>query len=246
MTSDTAQDQLNSPTQSNSPRSPIIPTILSRSFSGRRSRSHSISAGDFPPPLRRSSTEASARPVPFATKFQRVHPATTGVAVLAHMEQLDKVEANLQRLGAEIPTLDEEEADVGESTSSANLVLAAETSISASPPALLHHSLTLPPVQERSAAEEAGDQDDPELDEEDLAALSKSTGHLETRMHGRWTSHQNERHPGLDWIATGGEEAPKIRTVVVEVTTSLELFSVTLISLQRLETIEVKPLCSCW
>ena len=65
----------------------------------RRTRSHSHSA-EFPPPSRRRSSKAE-RPIPFSAKFQKVHPGTTGVTVLEHLERLDAVEAGLQRLGVE-------------------------------------------------------------------------------------------------------------------------------------------------
>lgn len=90
----------------------------------RRTRSHSVSG--FPPPIRRTSTDMRgiSRPVSFSAKFQRVHPATTGVTVLEHMERLDAVEAGLKRLGVDEDVVvdDEErvtevEVDVGESSS---------------------------------------------------------------------------------------------------------------------------------
>ena len=93
----------------------------------RRTRSHSASG--FPPPIRRTSTDMRgiSRPVSFSAKFQRVHPATTGVTVLEHMERLDAVEAGLKRLGVDEDVVvdDEErvaaevevEVDVGESSS---------------------------------------------------------------------------------------------------------------------------------
>lgn len=48
----------------------------------------------FPPPARRRRP----RPVPFASKLPRVHPGTTGVTVLEHMERVDAVEERLRRL----------------------------------------------------------------------------------------------------------------------------------------------------
>ena len=51
----------------------------------RRARSHSRSS-EFPPPVRRRSSEAN-RPVPFSGKIQKVHPGITGVTVLEHLER---------------------------------------------------------------------------------------------------------------------------------------------------------------
>ncbi|OBZ68177.1 Phosphatidylinositol 4-kinase lsb6 [Grifola frondosa] len=83
----------------------------------KRKRSQSAShMSDFPPPMRRLSTDLSGvtRPVSFSAKFHRVHPATTGVTVLEHMERLDAVEAGLKRIGVEESAEEEEEQDVGE------------------------------------------------------------------------------------------------------------------------------------
>lgn len=80
----------------------------------RRARSHSYGS-EFPPPMRRQSTDSSGtpRPVPFAHKLQKIHPGTTGVTVLEHLEKLDAVEAGLQRLGVANEE-DDMEVDVGE------------------------------------------------------------------------------------------------------------------------------------
>ncbi|KAJ3536471.1 hypothetical protein NM688_g6831 [Phlebia brevispora] len=98
-----------------SPRSPHIPSAHTSPILDRRTkRSHSVS--DFPPPpMRRVSSEftGAMRPVSFSAKFSRVHPATTGVTVLEHMERLDAVEASLKRIGIEESAVDEEEEDVG-------------------------------------------------------------------------------------------------------------------------------------
>jgi len=40
-----------------------------------------------------------ARPVSFSTTYSKIHPGTTGVAVLEQMERLDAVEASLKKLG---------------------------------------------------------------------------------------------------------------------------------------------------
>ncbi|KAF5393341.1 hypothetical protein D9757_000569 [Collybiopsis confluens] len=192
----------------------------------RRPRSQS-SSSDFPPPIRRTSTDASGvpRPVPFSAKFNSVHPGVTGVTILEHLERLDAVEASLQRL--EIPQEEEDidEIDVGESSSS-NKRPQAASSPSAnqmptspfSPP-----GSPLPTVPELSSLESS-------MTEEDLVALSKSTSHIEgppsASRHTRWASQLGGS--GIDWLQEN--EAPTTRTVISE----------------RLEMVTKKPLCSSW
>ncbi|KAF8893365.1 phosphatidylinositol 3 and 4-kinase-domain-containing protein [Infundibulicybe gibba] len=184
-------------------------------------RPRSQSSGSlFPPPMRRTSTDATGapRPVPFAAKFQRVHPGTTGVTVLEHLERLDAVEASLQRLGVD----PEEEVDVGESSSSGPIPISRNPSASSSNIASSPFSppgSPLPTVLEVSSSASS-------IAEEDLVALSKSTSHVEgPPRHGRWPSHGRG---GIEWMQPG-EPSPK-RVVISE----------------RLETINKKPLCSCW
>ncbi|KAG5645216.1 hypothetical protein DXG03_006734, partial [Asterophora parasitica] len=178
----------------------------------RRTRSHS-SSGEFPPPMRRTSTDATGvpRPVSFATKFQRVHPGTTGVTVLEHLERLDAVEASLQRLGVD-EVVDEEEVDVGVAvrppkpkqglsspTASSSNVVTSPFSPPGSP---------LPTVHEvSSSASSIADS----VAEEDLAAMSKSMSYVEV-------SPSNSRRGtprGIEWIQT--PEVPHKRMVVAEV-----------------------------
>ncbi|RDX55174.1 hypothetical protein OH76DRAFT_1429594 [Lentinus brumalis] len=228
----------------------------------RRARSQSIS--DFPPPIRRTSTDLSglSRPVSFSAKFQRVHPATTGVTVLEHMERLDAVEAGLKRLGVDDAEEEEDgmEVDVGESSSSvpARMPSSAPPTQSSfgSPPmsrepsggegapaaALLSPSALsdrLPAVPEADDGDGDGYATDAlsmSYAEEDLVAMSKSTSQIEaphSALHTRFTSYHSppireEEQPSLDWMQAA--ESPKARTVIVE----------------RLETVDVKPLCSCW
>ncbi|KAH6913832.1 phosphatidylinositol 3 and 4-kinase-domain-containing protein [Coprinopsis sp. MPI-PUGE-AT-0042] len=198
----------------------------------RRSRSQSY--GEFPPPMRRTSTDASGapRPVPFAAKFQRIHPGTTGVTVLEHLERLDAVEASLQRLG-----VDDEEVDIGVSSAPpapsrrphSTHSRQGSNSVHAlySPPT----SPRLEPVLEASRSPSASASDGPDsrrssLDEEDLVAMSKSTSHVEggypfSRNIGTITT------AGLDWTEDG---EPQKRVMITE----------------RLETVKKAPLCSCW
>ena len=210
----------------NGPMSASQASILSVPLPRKR---RSLSAADhFPPPIRRVSTEAP-RPVPFSHKFQRVHPGTTGVTVLEHLERLDAVEASLKRLGVEDSLLEHEEIDVGEALSTeAPLLLndgmgpgetsQKETSLQFSP--VTSHE-ALPSVPE---VEPSGMSND-ELDEEDLVAMSKSTSHMEVSprySHGRWASQTHSRpvidteRGGFDWMQQEEGDVPK-RTVIVEV-----------------------------
>ncbi|KAF7782539.1 hypothetical protein Agabi119p4_1915 [Agaricus bisporus var. burnettii] len=197
----------------------------------QRPRSRS-STGDFPPPMRRTSTDASGlpRPVPFVAKFQKIHPGTTGVTVLEHLERLDAVEASLQRLG-----VDEEEVDVGEAIQPRSLPISQSNSGSHrdmfgvapssapnvtspfSPP-----GSPLPTVPEVASSANS-------ILEEDLAAMSKSTSHVEGL--GRSFGHERLESiatSNIDWIQPPSENTKK--TVIIE----------------RLETVNKKPLCSCW
>ena len=237
--------------------SPTAPLSASLQFSirsvplPRRHRSQSA-AGDFPPPMRRTSTEAP-RPVPFSAKFQRVHPGTTGVTVLEHLERLDAVEASLKRLGPDSDDVIEEEegeeVDVGESskprrkpsaTAAEHVASSPAGSSLFSPQSPPQHPETLTPVPEVDSSavsihdEEEDDDDDDELNEQDLAAMSKSTSHVEGSLrrpaHGRWATTTSELqsglgsrigvdttpHAGWDWIQSSTEEAPK-RVMIVEV-----------------------------
>jgi phosphatidylinositol 4-kinase type 2 len=189
-----------------SPKASIISVPLPR-----RTRSQS-SGSEFPPPIRRTSTEAS-RPVPFAAKFQRVHPGTTGVTVLEHLERLDAVEASLQRLGVDDQ---EEEVDVG--------VAPLPNPVQA--PAIAHASSSntvtspfSPPGSPLATVHEVSSSAS-SIAEEDLAAMSKSTSYVEGL-----SSHSGRRASvggrGIDWMHSG--DASQKRTVIVEVGTSFSL-----------------------
>lgn len=210
---DVAEETFNDPTgpATASPKASINSVPLPR-------RQRSQSSDDFPPPtLRRMSTDASGapRPVPFAAKFQRIHPGTTGVTVLEHLERLDAVEASLQRLGGDESTgEDTEEMDVGESISRrlAKNPANAEASSSnqpMSPP-------FSPPGSPRSPLPTVREVPSPasSIIEEDLVALSKSTSHVEGKPphHNRWPS-QVGRH--MDWLQ--GPDSASKKTVIVEV-----------------------------
>ncbi|KAI0298495.1 phosphatidylinositol 3 and 4-kinase-domain-containing protein [Russula brevipes] len=206
----------------------------------KRSRSQS-SGSDFPPPIRRVSSEqpGSMRPIPFSAKFQRVHPGTTGVTVLEHLERLDAVEASLERLAIENDTEVIEE-DVGESSSAprpitvANRLAFSESTLIASSSAP-----SRPGAPELAPVPEA-DSPTPstliEEHEEDVVALSKSLPHLDTGPlsaglhHGRGVSSHSAQAATartLDWMQ---DDPVKKRSVISE----------------RLEMVTTKPLLWCW
>lgn len=189
----------------------------------RRTRSQSHSA-EFPPPVRRRSSEAD-RPVPFSAKFQKVHPGTTGVTVLEHLERLDVVEAGLQRLGVEEPVIEEdeeEEVDVGMSSAPQPLLI--PTGDTLSPDDLSASQQLTPP------GSPGGLTSVPEVNslansvtEEDLAVMSKSMSHVESPFapqHNRWNSHAGRMYHqpdhSLDWMNVDELEQQK-RTVIIEV-----------------------------
>jgi phosphatidylinositol 4-kinase type 2 len=224
----------------------------------KRSRSQSGSS-DFPPPIRRviSDHAGSMRPVPFSAKFQRVHPGTTGVTVLEHLERLDAVEASLERLAVD-NIVEEIEEDVGESSSTSRPIAAARgLALSES---ALHASGSAP---SRAGAPELApvpEADSPtpstliEEREEDVVALSKSLSHLDTGPlsaglhHGRGTSSHSAQaaRRTLDWMH---DEPAKRRVVIseVRVTNHTRLPSVIdLTPSQRLEMITKKPFFRCW
>lgn len=156
----------------------------------QRTRSYS-SSSEFPPPMRRTSTDAP-RPVSFSTKFQRVHPGTTGVTVLEHLERLDAVEASLQRLGAEDGF--SEEVDVGVVRRSPRPLRnpsggIASSSHIATPPVSPPGSplATVPEVASSASS----------IAEEDLATMSKSMSHVEGL-----SAHVNHRvgGRGIEWM----------------------------------------------
>lgn len=177
-----------------------------------------------------SDYTGSLRPVPFSAKFQRVHPGTTGVTVLEHMERLDAVEASLERLGIENVPEEEIEEDVGESSSSAPRPIAdANSPFTLAEGALIASSsapsrggapeLTPVPEADSPAPSVLTEQNE---EEEDVVALSKSLSHLDTRplsssaQHGRGASSHSAQATRrmLDWMQ---DEPPKKRTVISEV-----------------------------
>lgn len=217
----------------------------------RRTRSQSASDG-FPPPIRRTSTEAS-RPVPFSAKFQKVHQSVTGVTVLEHLERLDAVEASLKRLGGGEDTVieeeEEEEVDVGVLTRPTSVH---EVSFAPADPATSQltppGSPPLATVPEYMTLENS-------ITEDDIVGLSKSMSYAEGSFagHARWANMHEAQQEGsqtLDWMQTADmqPEAQK-RTVIVEVGIILSCFKLSWLiteTVQRLEAVDTKPLLSCW
>jgi len=196
----------------------------------RRTRSQSASDG-FPPPIRRTSTEAS-RPVPFSAKFQKVHQSVTGVTVLEHLERLDAVEASLKRLGGGDETViqeeeeeEEEEVDVGESTKPTSIHEAFPPPTDPTPSQFTPPgSPPLPTVPENMMLENS-------ITEDDIAGLSKSMSYAEGSPSGnpRWATIQGRQQEGsrtLDWMQAADIQAEvQKRTVIVEVNSLVPSFT---------------------
>lgn len=198
------------------PNSPPSPQLSINSVPAPK-RARRQSTGEFPPPIRRAATDAPGvpRPVPFARKFQRVHPGTTGVTVLEHLERLDAVEQSLSRLGSD-ETEEQVEVDVGESSLakkpkagpalgvmhgvSSAPAAAGGTNASSFSPAGSPPLATVPEIESRRSS----------IDEEDLVALSKSTSHVEGSNH-----HSRHRTTlstaGIEWIS--GETSTKGKVI---------------------------------
>ena len=191
------------PSSSAGPASPPQPVVTIPPHP-KRVRSQSYGS-EFPPPMRRSSTDVTGtpRPVPFTTKFQRVHPGTTGVTVLEHLEKLDAVEASLQRLGGDEDDnqVVTEEVDVGEvvrppKMASAPAGTSRQLSSPFSPPGSPLATVHEVPTRRSS------------VDEEDLVALSKSTSHVEGPSRDGQPGIFSTA--GIDWIQHAENPGKKI------------------------------------
>ena len=195
-------------------------------------RTRSQGASDFPPPpMRRVSMDMTgvSRPVSFAAKFSKVHPATTGVTVLEHMERLDAVEAGLKRLEVEEePTVEDEEIDVGESSQPRPRRASDATGPpladigpdpASAPPMATHTALLTPPPILQRLPSVPEDDDQQSIGEEDLVAMSKSMSHIESGhgLHTRFASMSGSERNNLDWMQIDNLESPKKRMVIVEV-----------------------------
>lgn len=211
-----------------------LPTPTTR-FNFASQRPHRAMPG----PLRRSTdSPRCTRPVSFSTTYSKVHPGTTGVAVLEQMERLDAVEASLKKLGGGVDGDNsrnvESEVDVAESpirnrpsgpTSAPGRVSRSSSSHTQT----YSDSDVVPPMMTASfsggisdglpAVVEAPSSNASEVGDEDLAQMSKSMSYMDARpsLHSRWLSQDGDR-PRLDWIINE-EETPKAKIVIVEVRT---------------------------
>ena len=195
-------------------------------------------------PSRRSADFLKfTRPVSFSTTYSKVHPGTTGVAVLEQMERLDAVEASLKKLGGGVgngvsPGNDDREVDVGEPlspTSATNNNQSAPGQISRSSSRTRSNDDGVPPIMTASFSgpfsagpvsdglpaveEEALSSNASEVGDEDVAHMSKSMSYMDARpsFHSRWVSQDGNR-PRIDWIIDEGETPkPKPKMVIVEV-----------------------------
>ena len=218
-----------------------LPTPTAR-LSFERYRPQRVNSG----PSRRSADFFKLnRPVSFSTTYSKVHPGTTGVAVLEQMERLDAVEASLKKLGGGV---DEDnsrnvEVDVAESPihpgtrNRQSGPTSAPGRISRSSSSHTHtysDSDGVPPMMTASfsgplssggvsdglpAVVEAPSSNASEVGDEDLGQMSKSMSFMDARPspHSRWMSQDGNR-PRLDWIIDE-EETPKPKMVIVEVRT---------------------------
>lgn len=192
----------------------------------RRARSHS--SADFPPPMRRTATDGSgvSRPVPFVSKLPRVHPGTSGVTVLEHMERVDAVEAGLRRLAMDDDVIEEEdedaeEVDVGMTASTAlsipvgSVPSEGENANTNTTPTNLPSSPVITPnvSSDRHAdtlippgdAHVLGTTSSASSSEEDLVAMSKSTPQLEAYTYPRVPmSASFHGHSHSQWPSGGG------------------------------------------
>ena len=226
-----------------------LPTPTARLNFARQVPQRAISG----PPRRSADFLRFTRPVSFSTTYSKVHPGTTGVAVLEQMERLDAVEASLKKLSSGVDGDNsrnaDPEVDVAESTIHTNTrnrpsgPSSAPGRVSRSSSSHTHtysDSDTVPPVMIASfsgpfssggvsdglpAVVEAPSSQASEVGDEDLAQMSKSMSYMDARpsFHSRWMSQDGDR-PRLDWIIDEGE-APKVKTVIVEVSTSASLHS---------------------
>lgn len=193
---------------------PSVRTLPIQPTSHRRSRSSSaLEPRGFPPPLHRTSSDT--RPVPFVSTLPRVHPGTTGVTVLEHMERVDAVEAGLRRLQVDDNVIHEEdeEVDVGVAVASPSSRPSTIREVdtdgerSATPSARISPPISPTDATFDHAKPTGQDSLASSMTEEDLVAMSQSTSALEAGRqptHPRFNSHEgtnsSARPANLDWI----------------------------------------------
>ena len=223
---------------------PLPAPVARLSFS--RPRSHRVVSGF---PSRRSGDLLNfARPVSFSTTYSKVHPGTTGVAVLEQMERLDAVEASLKKLGGGVSGGDnsgdaDHEVDVAESSIPTNTRINTQSTPTPAPGRTSRSSSSLthsnddsvPPMMTASfsgpfptgaipdglpvVAEEVPSSNASEVGDEDLMQMSKSMSYMDARPSFHSRwVSQDGNRPRLDWIIDEGE-TPKPKMVIVEVRT---------------------------
>ncbi len=219
---DTITELFNAPLTA-SPR-PSVRTMPLPSPIHRRSLSFGT-AGGFPPPIPRRSTDATGaiRPVPFSTKLPRVHPGTSGVTILEHMERVDAVEAGLRRLGPGIDGFIEEEDE----TEEVDVGMAGPSSLEPRSSTSATERAAMSPGPGAEADVETSPKVEPDepdsltnsVTEEDLVALSRSTPHMQVSMsHQQWRSDGQQHDSGFaDWMRQEELEGTKKRVMIVEV-----------------------------
>lgn len=257
---DTVTELINGPLSASASPGPSIQTLPPFLTPQNHRRARSSSSSDFPPPMPLRRTTSDVRPVPFSAKFQRVHPGTTGVTVLEHLERLDAVEAGLERLGMRDgmeDEMDEEEQDVGDLASSSSksqakpdvpVIVTDNASLASRPEAsgslsasALSRGSELPSVREAETEmaeedEEAvteADVDSP-VDEAGMAAMSKSMSYID--MDGTIP----KRGHGHRFTTHGSEHGPRrsLDWMQEEPTKKKTVVA------ERLEMMEKKPLFS--
>lgn len=206
---------------------PSVRTLPIQPTSHRRSRSSSaLEPRGFPPPLHRTSSDT--RPVPFVSTLPRVHPGTTGVTVLEHMERVDAVEAGLRRLQVDDNVIHEEdeEVDVGVVSSRPSTIREVDTVRERSVTPTAGVSPSISPTDATFDQTKPTGQDSlaSSMTEEDLVAMSQSTSALEAgrqSMHPRFNSHEGTnstaRPANLDWIREEDVVEERKRIMIQEV-----------------------------
>jgi hypothetical protein len=158
------------------------------------------------------------RPISFASKFPRINPGASGVAVLEHMERLDAVEASLQRLGEDSLIEEADEDDQGDiGTSPALLSESAPANLNA--PTTSTDALMAEQVDEVRELEEVDESDITFQGYENMVASMPHIGRSGTTLsHARRSTEMqspqsaNRQQQQLDWIHGEGK-----KTVIVEV-----------------------------
>jgi phosphatidylinositol 4-kinase type 2 len=212
---------------------------------GKR-RSHSIGPTDFPPPMKRASTDMTGlpRPVSFASKFPRINPGASGVTILEHMERLDAVEASLQRLGDELLIEEVDEDDQGD--------IGASPALRPPPPTIQENEpyTSISTTKQDHLERELAEVDESDITYQGYEHMAASMPHIGSRsftVHGRMggdpqspNSTSVQQH--LDWM-----QGDKKKIVVVEVSilTRINCFNFKR-RFQRLEIVKEKSFFSCW